>query len=298
MAHHTAVCCHKKRFQCLVFLDQFLRIGTLFCYIDCHSHSPHNAAVQIVQRGFICSKHFFPFTGLDDLIGNKSLLLFHDFIFRCNTGGIILLHIPDICMSAPLHLLLGFIHCLTKTIVHFLMDPVFVLIPDKIRHTVDRAVQILRCLPVILFHFIGLLPSPETEPYLLLRQRQCPDIRNFRQAVSQLLKLSLLRQKYQFCLRLLPCSQLLHFLYCIHIMQICKDHISLFCQLLFWAFAFYVFMRKRLQRGHSADNIKKMTFLTNHITIYMTMIHRHPPIIHYQKRHFYPAINFMVSQQI
>ena len=47
-----------------------------------------------------------------------------------------MLHIPDIGMPPPFHLLMAFVDCPAKTVVDFLVDAVFVFIPDQVWHTV------------------------------------------------------------------------------------------------------------------------------------------------------------------
>ena len=153
----------------MLLLYDLLLVGSLLSHINCHSHCPHDAAIQIIQRGFIGGQKPVAFPGLHDLLRDTGLPFLHNNPLRLNTGRVILIHIPDISMPLAFHLLPGLVDCPTKTVIDLLVDTILGLVPREIRHIVDGSIQILPALPQILLHLIGLLPSNKPESDLIIR---------------------------------------------------------------------------------------------------------------------------------
>ena len=171
MAHHAAFQSGENRLQGLVLLGDFLFIGTLLGHIDCHAHRAHDAAVQIVQGGFVGGKQLHAVAGLYQLFRHTGLAAVHDSpvgLHAVIVGGIVGVYIPDIVVIPSLHLLLGLAHGLAEAVVDFFVDAFFGLVPDQGGHMVDGGIQKMAGLPEILFCLAGLLPSQETERKLLL----------------------------------------------------------------------------------------------------------------------------------
>ena len=80
-------------------------------------------------------------------------------MFRFDTGGVVFFYVPDIGVPLAFHLLFGFVDGPAEAVVYFLMDAVFIFIPDKIGNIIDGSLKIMACLPVIFAHLIVLLPS-------------------------------------------------------------------------------------------------------------------------------------------
>ena len=178
MTHNPAVHGGKDRLKRLIFADQFLGIDVLLRHVERDAHRPHHAAVQIVQRRLIGGKDpLFP-SRLDDLLRDMGLPVLHHEALRLDAGRVVLLHVPDIGVAPPLHLFFGLVDCVAEAVVHLFVDAVFGLIPDQIGGTVDRRLQELICLPMVLPLLIALLPAQKVEPQLRLRHRQRPNICN------------------------------------------------------------------------------------------------------------------------
>ena len=148
----------------MAFLNNFLFINPFLGHVNGHSHGSHNAPVQIIQRRFVNSKIFLSFSCFDRFLGNTGFLQTHHFFFRLNTGRIIFLHIPYICMALTFNLLSCLIHCLTETFVYFFVNALFVLIPDQAWNIVNGSFQKMAGLPEIFLSLILLLPSLKTKP--------------------------------------------------------------------------------------------------------------------------------------
>ncbi len=130
VAQNAAVHGGKEGFQGLVFPAQLLLIGPLLCHVNAHAHSAHDAAVQVVQGGLVGGQKPGSPASLNGLFRDASLPAFHDDPLGLNTGGIVMLHVPNISVPLSLDLLLGFVHRLAEAVVYFLMHAVLGLIPD------------------------------------------------------------------------------------------------------------------------------------------------------------------------
>ncbi len=182
MAQYAAVNAGKKCLQRTVLLYDFLLIGTFLRHIDGYAHRSHHTSVNIIQRGLISGKRTHAVTRFDDLLGYKCTPFGHDLAFRFYTGRVILLHIPDICMPAALHLLLRLAHRPAEAVIHLLMDTILILIPDQIRDIINGGLKKMAVLPGILFRFVVLLPPGKSKaglpfrhgkpPYVLHRRKQ------------------------------------------------------------------------------------------------------------------------------
>ncbi len=161
--HNTAVQIRKDCFQRLVFTNNLLFIIPFFRHINCRTHSTHNASVNIIQRRFICFELPDTLSCHNRLFGYIGFSFCHYLVFRLYAGGIILFYSPDVRMLLPFHLFLCLVYCCTKTVIYFFVYTVFIFIPDQIRRMVNRRFQKLTCLPEILAHLTGLLPSQETK---------------------------------------------------------------------------------------------------------------------------------------
>ena len=168
MAHHAAVHGCKDRLQRVVFLYDFLLIGPLLGHVDGNAHGPHHAAVQIIKGRLVGSQKLCPFPAFHHFLGDTGFSAVHNHPLRLDAGGIVFLHVPDIGVAAPFHLVLGLIHRLAETVIHFLMNPVLIFKPYEIRHIVDSSLQVLAGLPEIFIRFALLLPFQKTETNLLL----------------------------------------------------------------------------------------------------------------------------------
>ncbi len=228
MAHHTAVHGGKNGFQRLIFADQFPLIRLFFGHVNPNAHGSHYAAIQIIQRRLICGEYPLLSAGLNNLLGNKGLLGLHNNTFRLDTGRIILFHVPDIGVAPSLHLGLGLVYRSAEAVVHFLMNAVFIFIPDQIRRAVDRSLQVLARLPVVHTAFTALLPTQEMKPQFGIRHGQSPDVCYLRQDIRQAFRLSLFEQQDQFRFRTLFRCQHPGGLRGLHTPQIGPNHVC-FC---------------------------------------------------------------------
>ena len=160
----------------MVLPDDLLFVGTLLRHVDRHSHCTHNTSVQVIQRRLIGRKKLDTVAGLHRLFRDARLPLTHNLPLRLDACGVVKFHVPDICMAASFHLLLRLIDRLTEAIIHLLMYPVLILIPDQVRNIVDGRLKKMAGLPVILLDPALLLPSEDTESALGIRHRQRPYI--------------------------------------------------------------------------------------------------------------------------
>ncbi len=104
MAHNTAVHSSKNRFQRAVFADNFQFVIVFFCNVYGYSYGSHNAAVQIVQRGFVGFKQAFAFARFYFFFGNICFLVFHDFTLGFDTDRVVMFDVPNVSMAAPFYL--------------------------------------------------------------------------------------------------------------------------------------------------------------------------------------------------
>ena len=63
---------------------------------------------------------------------------------------------------------------LAEAVIYFFMNAVFILVPDQIRHIVNRCLQKMLCLPEVFAHFIRLLPPLTAEPDFCFRHWHYP----------------------------------------------------------------------------------------------------------------------------
>ena len=158
MPYYPAVNGSENLFQRFILFYNLLLICPLLRHINSHPNCTHYAAVQIIQRRLVSRQCPNPRSGLDNFLGYARLPLIHNLLFGLNAGRIVMLYIPDISMPSALHLLFCFIDCFTKTIIHFFMNAILVLIPDEIRNIVNRSFKIMAGLPIVLAHLTFLLP--------------------------------------------------------------------------------------------------------------------------------------------
>ena len=104
------------------------------------------------------------------------LPVLHHEALRLDAGRVVLLHVPDIGVPPPLHLLLGLVDCPAEAVVHLLVDAVLGLVPDQVGHAVDGGLQIVAGLPELGGLLAALLPALEAEAQLLFRQGRGPNI--------------------------------------------------------------------------------------------------------------------------
>ncbi len=186
MAQNAAVHCHEYCFQRAVLLHDFLRIGMLSCHIDSDADRSHNASVTVIQRRFISHQRSQAVPCHNDFFRDSGFLFFHNHAFGFDTGRIILLHVPYVCVPLSLHLLFGFIDGLTEAVVYLLVYAVLIFVPDQIGYIVNRRFKVLAFLPEIHAFLVFLLPLPETEPYFPLRHGHSPQVSDFIHAVLML----------------------------------------------------------------------------------------------------------------
>ena len=189
-----------------------------------------------------------------------------------------MLHIPDIGMPSPLHLLLCLVDRFAEAVVHLLMNAVFVLIPDKVWDVVNGRFQVVAGLPVILAHLTGLLPSQETESCLLIRHGHRPHIFDMYQIIGQRPDLLPVCKHDELRLPAFTVQQYLQLL--LQPLQVHKNHVRLFCQRRFRFRAFQKFMCKLSKRRCLLNHIKCTAMRTCQIKTNMAMIHfSFPPCI-------------------
>ncbi len=112
-------------------------VGALLRHVNRDADRPHDGPVQIVQRGFIGCQQPGALAGLDGFFRNEGFLRLHHNPFGLDTSGIVLLHIPNIGMAAPLYLFFCFIDGLAETVVYLLVATGFILIPNQVGYAVD-----------------------------------------------------------------------------------------------------------------------------------------------------------------
>ena len=178
MSDDAAVNRRKDLFQRLVFLDNLLFINAFLRHINRDADRPHHASVQVIQWGFVRHQCPYPGAGLHQFFGHAGSAAGHDLLFGFDTCRGVVFHIPDISVAAPFHLLPGLAYGAAEAGIDLFMNAMFVLVPDKIWHMVDRCFQIMLRLPQILALLIGLAPSFITEPDLFVCHWRCPDLGN------------------------------------------------------------------------------------------------------------------------
>ena len=176
MAHYSAVQRHKQRFQRKILSFKVNLIFALLCYVYSHSDSAHNAAVQIVQRGFICGKQHCAVARFNRFFGNAGLSCPHYLHFGFYAGRVVMLHIPYIGVSSSLHLFFCLVYGAAKTVVYFFVYSGLAFEPHKIRRIVYSRVKKLTVFPIILACLIIKLPSQKTESYLTFGHGKTPYI--------------------------------------------------------------------------------------------------------------------------
>ena len=130
VAQYAAVHGGEEGFQGVVLPPQLLLIGPLLRHVDAHAHGAHDAAIQVVQGGFVGGQEPGSLAGLHRLLRNAGLPALHDDSLGFDAGGIVLLHIPDIGVPLSLDLLLGFVHSLAEAVVYLFVNAVPALVPD------------------------------------------------------------------------------------------------------------------------------------------------------------------------
>ena len=272
MDEDAAVHGGKQGLKVLVFAEQLLLEGPLPGDVDANPHGAHHGAVYVVQRGLVGGEHPLALPGLDDLLRHAGHLPGHDLPLRLDAGGVVLLHVPDIGVALSLDLLPGLFHGVAEAVVHPLMDPVLVLVPDQVGHAVDGGGQILLPLPELLAQAEALLPAQEAEGDLLRRRVQ-PQILHLGQEGGQPGKLIPARRGDQ--LRVLPFrgQQGAQGLGAVQSPQVGDDHIRPRAQSGVRPGALRKGMRKAVQRGRPSDQIKKVPALAHKIKLYVALIH-------------------------
>ena len=183
MTHHAAVYGGKNHLKILVLVQNLLFISAFQCHVNSHAYGSHNASIKVKQRGLVGRQRPEAFSRLYDFLGFTGFPLPHNLVFRFDADRIVLLHIPDIGVPLPLHLLPGFSHGIAKTVVYLLVNTCFVFKPYKIGAVVNGHLQKLTGFPEIPAHLTALLPALETKGRFLLRHGQRPYILYFIQAV-------------------------------------------------------------------------------------------------------------------
>ncbi len=159
MAEYSTVDGSKNLFQRAGLFHNLLLERPLPGNIDGNANRPHNIAIKIIEGRLICSEKLRPLARLDRFLGHAGSSRFHYLALGLDTCRVILLHIPDKSMPPALDYLFGLVYRPAKTVVYLLMNPVFVLKPDQVRHTVNRCFQKMGGLSVIPILFQALLPS-------------------------------------------------------------------------------------------------------------------------------------------
>ncbi len=185
MQHDSAVQGGKQGFQLLVFLDNFLGVGAFLRNINGQARRPHDAAVHVVQRGFIGGKNPRPLAGLDGFFAHAGFPRLHNGLLGFDTGGIVKFHIPNIGVSASFHVFFGFVNHPAESVVYFLMDTVFIFVPNQIGAAVNGTFQVLGSKPKIFTQFKLPLPAGKAKPNFGLGHRQNPYVRQSGQKRAQ-----------------------------------------------------------------------------------------------------------------
>ncbi len=168
-----------------------------------------------------------------------------------------MLHIPDIGVAAPLHLLFRLVDRLAETVIYLFMDAVLIFVPDQIRHIIDRRLKILAGLPEVFPRLAVFLPFQETKPNLLIRHRNRPYV---------LYRAEIFRQKRNLIfagkndrLRLLSfmLRQFLHHLFHVRVLQIGNNNIRFRNIFTFRSSVLEKLMCKMLKRGHLLYHLKR-----------------------------------------
>ncbi len=254
VAHHAAVHGGKEGLQLLVLPHDLRLIRALLGYVNGDAYRPHHAAVQIVQGRFIGGQQPGTLPRHHRLLRYEGLPALHDLPLRLNTGGVVLLHIPDVGVALSLHLLLGLVDRAAEAVVHFLVYPVLCLIPDQVGDTVDGGLQIVAGLPEVLGLLALLLPAEEMEPQLLLRQGRGPYVLELGQ--GQVGGLLLAAQYDQLRLFPLVPQQLCHGLLRVHALQSGQNQVCLRRQSLVRRTALQKRVAEVLQRLHGLQSFK------------------------------------------
>ncbi len=110
------------------------------------------------------------------LFRHVGLLGGHDLLFGFDACRVILLYIPNVCVTPSLYIILRLVHGKTEAVVDLLMDTVFGLIPDQARNGIDGGFKELGRLPSIRPFLEALLPATEAESRLCLRKGSTPDV--------------------------------------------------------------------------------------------------------------------------
>ncbi len=179
MTHNTAVHRRENRFQCVILINDLLLISPLLRHVNRNTNRSHHIPVQIIKRRLVCSEQLRSIPTLNDFLRCARFLPLHNLMLRFYAGRIILLHIPYVCMAASFHLVFRLVNCPAEAIIHLLMDPVLILVPNEIRNVIDGRLKILAGLPEILIHLLIFLPPYKSKPHLLIRHRKCPYILDF-----------------------------------------------------------------------------------------------------------------------
>ncbi len=183
--------------QRVVLLDQVVLVGAFLRDVDADAHRSHDGAVEVVQGRFVGGEQPGAGARLDDLLGHAGLPGGHDLALGLDAGGVVLLHVPDVCMALPLHLLLRLVDGVAEAGVHLLVHAVAGLVPHEAGDGVYRCVEELPRLPQIGGKLALLLPALEAERGLGRIEGSRPKIGERRCSVSQLRQRTVRRDEHE-----------------------------------------------------------------------------------------------------
>ncbi len=161
-----------------VLVDDLVLVGPFLSDIDGHAHGAHDRAVDIVEGRLVGGEQARSVAGLHHLLGDDGGLGFHNLALRFDARRVIGLHIPNIGVAATLHIVFGLVHRAAEGIVHFMVNAVGRLVPDKTGNGIDRGLQVLGRLPGIGVALAAALPMVVAIGEFRRRQRRDPNVGN------------------------------------------------------------------------------------------------------------------------
>jgi len=278
MADDAAVHGGEDGLQGLGLAHQFLGVGTLQGDIDGHPHRPHDAAIHVIEGGFVGGQCLFLVAGLDMLLRDAGLPALHHDALRFDAGGVVLLHVPYVGVPLSLDLSLGLAHRLAEAVVDLFVDAVLGFEPDEVGGAVDDRLQVLAGLPGVLGGLPPLEPAAQAEAPLGIGHGQAPDIGDPGQDGGQFLRqgsgLVPVPQQDQLGPRPPPPCQQFRCGGGVGAPQVGKDHIGPGGKLLLRPVTFQKLIGEALQGRQLFDLLEQLALAAHQIESCVTMIHK------------------------